>query len=121
MISKKEILWKELEKLDLTDYAENRAISLTAFHNQLNDHTGRYNIFNQNLTRALILYDLIGHYKVEEGLINTSKLFFMEMVLLNLITSLEVYLKDTFLTIAPFISLETINDKKTFVKSFKTI
>jgi hypothetical protein len=120
MVSEKEILWQELEKLDLTDY-NNKSVAKSpiVFNNQFNNRTGKYSIFNQNLIRALVLYDMIGNYKVEEGLINISALFLIEMILLNLITSLEVYLKDTFLTISPLITVENINDKKAFILFLK--
>ncbi|MBM4240653.1 MAG: hypothetical protein FJ150_03145 [Euryarchaeota archaeon] len=39
----------------------------------------------------------------------------MEMIIINLITSLEVYLKDTFLDISQYITVEDISDKGVFV------
>jgi hypothetical protein len=53
--------------------------------------------------------------KKKRVILTLQPCFFLEMMLVNLITSIEVYLKDTFLETSPYIIVEDVEDKESFV------
>jgi hypothetical protein len=71
-------LWSELEKYNLTQYnSDGTPKSNLAYKNQFKDNTAILSIFNMNLNRALIPYDVIVNSE-EEGSIDMEYLFSCE-------------------------------------------
>lgn len=117
-----ESLWSQLEKFNLTSYSNGYPNSSKAAENSFKENTARFSIFNQNIVRALVPYDLVANFSEKENNnVNISYQYFCEMMLINLVTSLEVYLKDVFYSITPNVTVDSIIDKSVFVQFLKKL
>lgn len=107
-------LWKQIWNYDVCRIQGN----ILENPNIIEKRTSKFVFFNNNLNRALFLYPSLLNLEKEEDFINLHYQFFCETVLINLITSLEVYLRDIFRFVSTEIPIKKVDMKK-FIKFIK--
>lgn len=123
MISNED-LWSKLGEFKLFRYKwdEEKQIGLPenikSFEEVIYDHTNEFHTFIMSLNISLKLYPMVLSMEDVDGFINHNYLFYCDMILISLITSLESYLERSFRNLASKVQIEDL-DMETFVNFIK--
>jgi len=92
--------------------------NLNLFKEVLYNHTGEFYTFIMSLEMSLKLYPTVLGIENKKGFINYDHLFYCDIILISLITSLESYLVRSFRKLAFEVKIEDL-DMETFVNFIK--